>query len=364
LFYSSATPCWGNLEKPKGEFMQDWQWGNSENQVEKKVIDFVNRVKTTKPPKKVFLALIVLLLLIWGSGSSFYEVDTEETGVVLRFGLFNGFAESGLHFKLPFGIDQVHLVKTGRVFKEEFGFRTGQLQPGRSTIYSPKDLDEESLTLTGDLNVSDVEWIVQFQIADPYKYLFKFKYPEETIRDVSEAVLRKVVGNSNVTEVLTTERALLASDIERDLQTILNNYDMGVRIVTVKFQDVNPPAPVKPAFNEVNEAEQQKESLIFQAREQYNREVPKAKGVAKSMILEAEGYAVERINRAEGEVKRFLALLTEYRKAPEVTHKRLYLETLEEILPRVEEIYILDGKGGGALPLLLLRGEKEGGTQK
>jgi membrane protease subunit HflK len=362
LFCSSATPCWGNLEKPKGESMQDWQWGKSGNQVEKKVTDFVNRVKTTKPPKKIFLALIVLLLLIWGAGSSFYEVDTEETGVVLRFGLFNGFAESGLHFKLPFGIDQVYLVKTGRVLKEEFGFRT--VQSGVRTVYSKENLEEESLTLTGDLNVSDVEWIVQFQIADPYKYLFKVKDPEETIRDVSEAVVRKVVGNSNVTEVLTTERALLASEIGKDLQTILNDYEIGVRIVTVKFQDVNPPDPVKPAFNEVNEAEQQKESLIFQAREQYNREVPKAKGVAKSMILEAEGYAVERINRAEGEVKRFLALLTEYRKAPEVTHKRLYLETLEEILPRLEEIYVMDGKGSGTLPLLLLRGEKGGDTQK
>ena len=165
------------------------------------------------------------------------------------------------------------------------------------TVYSQENMDDESLTLTGDLNVSDVEWIVQFQIADPFKFLFRIKDPEiTTIRDLSEAVVRKVVGNSNVTEVLTTDRALLASQIQTDLQTILKEYDIGVRIVTVKFQDVNPPDPVKAAFNEVNEAEQQKESLIFQAREQYNREVPKARGVAKSRILEAEGYAIERVS--------------------------------------------------------------------
>jgi membrane protease subunit HflK len=168
-------------------------------------------------------------------------------------------------------------------------------------------------------------------------------------------MVRKVVGNSNVTEVLTTDRALLASLIQNDLQGIFNDYDIGVRIVTVKFQDVNPPGPVRAAFNEVNEAEQQKESLIFQAREQYNREVPKARGVAKSRILEAEGYAVERINRAQGEAKRFSALLAEYRKAPEVTRRRFYIETLEQVFPQVSEIYIMDKEGAGALPLLPLR---------
>ncbi len=162
------------------------------------------------------------------------------------------------------------------------------------TTYATEGLDEESLTLTGDLNVVDLEWIVQYQIADPFKYLYRIKNPQETIRDITEAAVRTVIGNSNVTEVLTTERALLAGTIQKNLQQILNGYDIGVRIVTVKFQDVNPPEAVKAAFNEVNEAEQEKESMIFQAREQYNREVPKAAGVAKSTILEAEGYALER----------------------------------------------------------------------
>jgi membrane protease subunit HflK len=342
--------------------MQDWQWGDKGDRVEEKITEIVNRVKARKPSGKIFLWFLVFFLGLWGLSSSFYKVDTEETGVVLRLGRFSGFAEPGLHFKIPFGIDKVYRVKTGRVLKEEFGFRT--VQPGVRTIYTKKGLEEESLTLTGDLAVSDLEWIVQYQVADPFKFLFRIKNPEETIRDISEAVVRKVVGNSNVTDVLTTERALLASAIEKDLQEILNSYDVGVRIVTVKFQDVNPPDPVKAAFNEVNEAEQQKESLIFQAREQYNREVPKAKGVARSRILEAEGYAVERVNKAEGETNRFLALFTEYKKAPEVTRRRLYLETMEEILPRLEEIYIMDGQGAGALPLLPLRGAGKGGEQK
>ncbi|MBQ6669399.1 MAG: FtsH protease activity modulator HflK, partial [Deltaproteobacteria bacterium] len=236
----------------------------------------------------------------------------------------------------------------------EFGFRTASTT-GARTVYKPDAFDDESLTLTGDLNVSDIEWIVQFQIIDPFKFLFNIKDPRAAIRDVSEAVVRRVVGNSNVTQVLTTDRALLAADIERETQAVLKNYDIGVRIVTIKFQDVNPPAPVKTAFNEVNEAEQQRESLILNAREEYNREVPKARGVARSQILEAEGYAVERINRAEGERTRFLALLEEYRKAPEVTRTRLYLETMEQILPRIREIYVMDKEGSGALPLLPLR---------
>jgi len=338
--------------------MQNWPPGGDPDFLERKINEFIARFKGQKPPRKMLAGIVLVLLLVWGVNSSFYQVGTEETGAVLRFGHFNGFAQPGLHFKLPFGIDTVYLVKTGRVMKEEFGFRT--VQPGAHSTYTKEGLNEEALTLTGDLNVSDLEWIVQYQIADAFKYLFRIKDPQSTIRDVAEAAVRKAVGNSNVTEVLTTERALLAGAIEKDLQAILNSYDIGVRIVTVKFQDVNPPESVKAAFNEVNEAEQEKESLIFQAREQYNREVPKASGVAKSAILEAEGYALERINQAKGEAGRFLALHTEYRKAPEVTRERLYLETLETILPRLEEIYIMDQKGSGALPLLPLRSPKEG----
>lgn len=346
--------------------MQDWGQGPSGQDLERKIVEFADQMKRKLKfnPQKSFLPILMIIIIIAviiGSYSSMYEVDTEETGVVLRFGKFSGFSDPGLHFKMPFGIDQVYLVPTGRVLKEEFGYRT--VTPDIRTTYNKNGLDEESLTLTGDLNVSDVEWIVQFQVADPFKYIFNIKDPISTIRDVSEAMVRKAIGNADVTQVLTTERAALAGAIEQDLQTTLNHYDIGVRIVTVKFQDVNPPDPVKDAFNEVNEAEQQKESLIFQAREQFNREVPRARGEAKSALQEAEGYAVERINKARGETNRFLALLTEYKKAPLVTRRRIHIETMEEVLPKLDETYIMDEKNGGLLPLLPLRKNLEGAVK-
>lgn len=342
--------------------MQDWGKGPSSEDLEKKVIEIKDFIKNKVGPQKAMLPLlIVIVLIVIGVYSSMYEVDTEETGVVLRFGKFSTFVDPGLHFKLPFGVDQIYLVPTGRVLKEEFGFRT--VAPDVRTTYSKKGLDDESLTLTGDLNVVDVEWVVQFQVADAYKFIFNIKYPVETVRDMAEAMVRRSIGNANVTEVLTTERANLANDIQNSLQATLNQYDIGVRIVTVKFQDVTPPDPVKAAYNEVNESEQQRESLIFQAREQYNREVPRARGEAKKVLQEAEGYAVERVNKARGETNRFLALLTEYRKAPSVTRSRIYLETLEEVLPRLDEIYVMDDKSGGLLPLLPLRKSMQGGAQ-
>jgi len=342
--------------------MQDWGSGPSNDDLEKKVIEIRDYFKNKFNPQKGLLPILVIVaLIVIGAYTSMYEVDTEETGVVLRFGKFSGFSEPGLHFKLPLGIDRVYLVQTGRVLKEEFGFRT--VTPDVRSTFTKRGLEEESLTLTGDLNVSDVEWIVQFQVADPFKFIFRIKDPVGTIRDISEAMVRKTIGNANVTEVLTTERAQLASEIQRDLQDTLNQYDIGVRIVTVKFQDVTPPDPVKAAYNEVNESEQQRESLIFQAREQFNREVPRARGEAKKVLQEAEGYAVERVNKARGETNRFLALLTEYRKAPSVTRSRIYLETLEEVLPRLEEVYVMDDKTGGLLPLLPLRKSMEGGAK-
>ena len=342
--------------------MQDWGSGPSNDDLEKKVIEIRDYIKNKFNPQKGLLpVLVVVVLIVIGAYTSMYEVDTEETGVVLRFGKFSGFADPGLHFKLPLGIDRVYLVPTGRVLKEEFGFRT--VTPDVRSTFTKRGLEEESLTLTGDLNVSDVEWIVQFQVADPFKFMFRIKDPVGTIRDISEAMVRKAIGNANVTEVLTTERAQLAGEIQRYLQSTLNQYDIGVRIVTVKFQDVTPPDPVKAAYNEVNESEQQRESLIFQAREQFNREVPRARGEAKKVLQEAEGYAVERVNKARGETNRFLALLTEYRKAPSVTRSRIYLETLEEVLPRLEEIYVMDDKTGGLLPLLPLRKSMEGGAK-
>ena len=339
--------------------------GNGQNET---VINAVDKFKDMPSPENLFKAIvgiILLLAVIFGTMGAFYKVGTEETGVVLRFGKYVTLTQPGLHFKMPFGIDRIILVKTGRVLKEEFGFRS--LNPGIRTTYNKQGYEEESLLLTGDLNVSDLEWIVQYQIANPFKFLFSIKNARTTIRDISEAVVRKVIGNSNVTDVLTTERSSLAAIIQKELQQILNDYDIGVRIVTVKFQDVNPPEKVKAAFNGVNEAEQQKESLILQAREQYNKQVPRAKGEAKRVIQEAEGYALERVNMAKGEVQRFSALLSEYKKYPEVTKKRIYLETMEKVLPGFSEIYIMDSseKINSPLPILPLNTNKinQGGSQ-
>lgn len=337
------------------------QWGNQQSQLPPEIERVVKKFKNNPPTFGPVLLILVVLLVAFVAYSSYYQIKPNETGVILRFGKFQGLAGEGPHFKLPLGIDRVVKVPTGTNFKEEFGFRT--LRAGVRTSYSPQGFDDESLTLTGDLNVIDLEWIVQFRISDPFKFLFRIRDRQETIRDIAESSVRQVVGNNNVDEVLTTERDRLAGEVQQVMQDVLTkDYDIGVRIVTVKFQDVNPPEPVKPAFNEVNEAEQQRESLILQAREQYNKLVPRAAGEAKQTIQNAEGYAIERINQAEGETARFKALLTEYRKAPEVTRKRLYIETLEDVLPQVKEVFIMDEKTGGALPLLNLRGQK-GGAQ-
>ncbi|MDD3147916.1 MAG: FtsH protease activity modulator HflK [Candidatus Riflebacteria bacterium] len=302
-----------------------------------------------------FGRLILVLIVLAAILGSFYTVGTEEKGVVLRLGKFSGITSAGLQFKLPFGIDKVLLVPTERVMKEEFGFRTGGFS-GRST-YSKSGFSNESLILTGDLNVSDLEWIVQFKIEDPFKFVFNINNAVDTLRDVSEAMTRKIVGDANVTDVLTTDRAMLATKIQDEIQKTLNSYEIGIRIVTYKFQDVNPPESVKAAFNGVNEAEQQKESLILQAREQYNQQVPRARGEGKQMIQEAEGYALERINRAQGEASRFISVLDEYKKFPEVTRRRLYLETLEKVLPRMKDVIIVDDQAGkgSVLPLLPLQ---------
>ncbi len=329
---------------------------NSQNNgpVEDAIID-TGKYQMPSPENlsRAIVGIIILLLVVGGILSSFYKVDTEETAVVLRFGKHLANHGSGLHFKLPFGIDRVFLVKTGRIMKEEFGFRS--LGPGIRTVYDRKNFDDESLVLTGDLNVSDLEWIVQYRIEDPFKFMFKINDPRTTIRDVSEAVTRKIVGDSDVTSVLTTDRAMLANEIHKEMQRILTSYDIGVKVVTVKFQDVNPPESVKAAFNGVNEAEQQKESLIQQASEHYNREVPKARGEAKQMIQEAEGYALERVNRAEGDARKFLALLNEYKTYPEVTRKRMYLETIEKVLPRSADIWIVEKNSQQPLPILPLQ---------
>jgi len=319
-----------------------------------------NKVYTISggPVRKIIY--LVLIIIIVASG--LYSVGADEVGIIQRFGKFVRLTQPGLHMKIPFGVETVKKVKVKKVFKQEFGFRT--LKADIRTTYSSRGFNEESLMLTGDLNVADVEWIVQYKIRDPYKYLFKIKDPVETLRAMSEAVMRRVVGDRSVTEVLTIGRIDIANEVQQGLQEMLNRFESGIQLVTVKLQDVNPPEPVKPAFNEVNRAKQDKEKMINEAWEDYNKRIPRAKGEAEQMIAEAQGYALKRVNQALGDVALFKQVYREYRNAPNVTRRRLYLETMNEILPRIKEIYIVDEKQKAILPLLDIRGQGKGGGSR
>lgn len=292
------------------------------------------------------LAVLVLVLLV----SSFYQVGPEEVGVVQRFGAYVRQTQPGLHLKLPFGIERVTKVPVQRQLKEEFGFRT--VQPGVRTEYADEIEIDVAHMLTGDLNAAVVEWVVQYRIVDPVKFLFRVRNVEDTLRDISEAVVRRVVGDRTVNEVLTVGRQEISVLAEQEMQTLCDQYQTGVRIDQVVLQDVNPPDAVKDSFNEVNRAQQEREKLINQAEAQYNRVIPRAAGEAAKTIESAEGYAVQRVNRANGEAARFTALLAEYERAPEVTRRRLYLETLAEVLPQAGRKLVVDESVREVLPLL------------
>jgi len=300
--------------------------------------------------------VLILILAL----TSFYTIDPEETGLVLRFGKFVRSTDPGLHFKIPFGVERVLKVPIQRQLKEEFGFRT--VKAGVKSQYSVKPYQDESNMLTGDLNAAVVEWVVQYRITDPYKYLFRVRNVEKTFRDMSEAVMRKVVGDHIVNEVLTVGRAEVALQVTLELQELCDQYETGIKVDQVVLQDVNPPDPVKPSFNAVNEAQQEKEKLINLAQSEYNREIPKAKGAALQTIQEAEGYAMDRVNRSQGDALRFTAIYDAYRQAPEVTRTRMYLETMTEVLPQVQSKIIVDDGLKGVLPLLNLNSnETKGG---
>lgn len=311
-----------------------------------------NNVSFSMPvPKKWIGWGIVGIILIIILVSIFYSIGPEQVGVIKRWGAYARTTEPGLHLKLPF-VESVTKVRVKYIFKEEFGFRT--LQAGVETIYAPGRYDSESLMLTGDLNVAVVEWIVQYRVKDPLNYLFKVKEVEGTIRNISESAMRQIVGDRSVDEVLTVGRIEVALEAQNKLQEILDSYRMGIQVTTVKLKDVNPPDPVKGSFNEVNVAKQDRETTINQAWEAYNKVIPKAKGEAEKTISEAEGYAVNRVNRSQGDARKFLAVWEEYNKARDVTKRRLYLETLEEILPEIGTKYIIDSEQKGILPLLSL----------
>ena len=311
--------------------------------------------------RNVILALLPIVLLVVGGFTAVYQVEAEEVGIVLRFGKVHGQPQPpGLHAKLPFGIDTVELVPTARRLSEEFGFRT--LKAGVRSVKDRGSAHRQvSLMLTGDLNIADVPWIVQYQIRDPEKFLFRVRNREKNLRDLAESAMRLVVGDYSITDVLKEKRAAIEREVHDKMQEALDLYEAGIQVTTVKLQDVYPPSDqnaaldVKAAFDEVSEAEQEKKTTINEARKEYNREIPEAKGQAHRMVAEAEGYKTKRINEAEGDVARFNALFKKYQQYPEVTRTRLYLETLAEILPEVSQIYIIDESQGGPLQILDLK---------
>ncbi len=303
---------------------------------------------------RFILIAILAVILLWGT---IFQIGTEEVGVITRLGKYTRTVDPGLNLKMPF-IETVYKVPVERQQKLEFGFRSMGAVDNQSE-YSKDGLGDESLMLTGDLNLADVEWVVQYRINDAYNYLFKVRNPESTLRNISEAATRQIVGDRTVNEVLTIGRTEITVKLHELIQEICNEYNIGIKIEQVVLQDVNPPDPVKAAFNAVNEAQQEKETLINQAKSEYNKVIPKASGEAKATIQKAEGYAIERVNNAQGESARFNDLYNQYIKAPEVTKKRIYLENMTTILSKLGNVIVTDQNGANVLPLLQMQLNKD-----
>jgi membrane protease subunit HflK len=343
-------------------------------------------------------AIVIVLLVAAAVGliTLIYTVPADSAGVVQRLGKYNRTTQPGIHVKIPYWIETATAVPVKKVQKEEFGFRTlkagvdsqylgvEEIDAGRS---SPEDLqrliDEsgerdprgrsfrlterakqvlksEYVMLTGDLNITDVEWIVQYKVKNPENYLFNVREPRQTIRDASQAVMRQLVGDGSVDEAITIGRIEYENSAEEMVQSLLDEYETGIDVVTVKIQSSNPPQRVRPAFNEVNKALQQKEQRINEARRAYNEVIPKTEGEAEKLIESAKGYKAERVNRAEGDVAKFEKVYEEYQKAPEIMKQRMYLETMAELLPQISEKWIIEQRGaeGGILMKLDLEAEK------
>ncbi|WKJ89221.1 FtsH protease activity modulator HflK [Methylomonas montana] len=295
------------------------------------------------------LAIAAIILVLVGATMSFYTIPAESEGIVLRFGKYIEKVPSGLHAKLPFGVDSVITVPTQRQQKLEFGFVT----PGFTNIDQIGDEPAlEKSMVTGDLNSALVEWIVQYRITDPEKYLFDVRDPGVTLRDISEAVMREVVGDRTVDEIITIGRQEIEETVLARARVLAERYQLGVSINQVQLKNVNPPEPVQPSFNEVNRAQQDRENVINLANGEYNKAVPRARGEADQKIRAAEGYRFKRINEAEGDVTAFNQVLEQYLKAPEVTRARIYLETMGDVLPQARQQIIVDDSVQQILPML------------
>jgi membrane protease subunit HflK len=314
--------------------------------------EVLSKFKGLKGKFRGFWAIIAIIVILIIISSSFYTIGVNQVGIVQRFGKYVRTTSPGLNFKLPWGIEKLTKVPVRLIKKEEFGLRT--IRAGVRTQYATATAYlNESLMLTGDLNVAVVPWIVQYRIRDPYKYLFKVKNVNSTLRDLAESTMRLVVGDRSINEVIS-KREEIADQAKVLLQKELDEAETGINVVTIEMKKTNVPEPVQPSFNEVNQATQEKERMIYQAREEYNKAIPAAKGNAEKTIKAAEGYALDRINRSKGDAARFLALYAEYSKAKDVTRRRLYLETLKDLFPRLGSKYIIDEEQKNVLPLLNL----------
>jgi len=340
-------------------------WGSGANPGPPDLEDMVrqarDRLKNIMPaggPRGVIL-LAVLVLAALGAWTAYYTVPSDSVAVVQRFGKYLTNVPPGLHFKLPLGIDSATIVPVKRQLKQEFGFTT----PGAGDLYQsphPREGKRETQMVTGDLNAALVEWVVQYRISDPVKFLFEVREPSATLRYVSESVMREVVGDRTVDEVITIGRQEIEIEALTKMQALSTKYAMGLSIDQVQLKNINPPQPVQESFNEVNQAQQEKEKLINEARRDYNKVIPLAEGEKDQRIREADGYRLKRINEAEGDVARFSALLAEYNKAPEVTRRRIYLETLQLVMPGIRSKIIIDEQARSILPLLNLDTQKGG----
>ena len=310
-------------------------------------------------PKLLVIGILVIVFVLTLS-TGFFVVDQTEQAVILRFGRYLKTVGPGLQFKIPFGVDKSYSVETQTVQTMSFGYRAtsaGNLS-GASTKYNYSKYMDESTMLTGDLNIVDIQWIVQYRIEDPYKWLFKINNPSQTISDLSRSVMNQLVGDLPILSIMTSERTSMEVEAQEKLQAALDNYEMGVKIVTVKLQDIVPPAgDVQDAFEDVNKAIQDMNKYINEGKENYNRVIPAAEGEASKVIQEAQGYAAERVNTATGDVARFSSVLAEYKKSPEITARRLYLETMEDVLGADKNLTIVDKNLESFLPVMNLTKE-------
>lgn len=341
----------------------NWDWEKLKKQQDQKegrgvppqVSELIDKIKKFKAPGGMFLIILILLALFFGS-STVFKIEYDEVGVIQRFGKYVRTSQPGLNFKLPTGIEKLTKVRVTHVYKEEFGFRSARAD-ARERFSSGSENINVSLMLTGDLNVAIVPWIVQYRIKDPFNYLFKVRDVNRLLVDMSEAAMRLVVGDRSVNEVIN-KRNEIAVEAREVLQKEMDNAESGIHIVTIEMKKTNVPGPVQPSFNEVNQAVQEKETLIYQAKEDYNKAVPAARGEAERTLKGAEGYALDRVNRAKGDASRFKAMYAEYAKAKDVTKRRLYLEMLRELFPKLGEKFIIDADQKNLLPLLNLGKQK------